>query len=71
MHRAVYKRSASQKLTARARLEKEQSDRRDIEIIDRNADRLNREAIDTLEYQEFWRSELIVARQSPSRKTAP
>ena len=27
------------------------SDRRDLEIINRNADRLNREALDTLEYQ--------------------
>jgi metal-responsive CopG/Arc/MetJ family transcriptional regulator len=34
-----------------AQLEKLARDRRDIEIIDRNADRLNREAIDTLEYQ--------------------
>ena len=34
-----------------ARLESEQRDRRDLEIIDRNAERLNREALDTLEYQ--------------------
>ena len=34
-----------------ARLESEERDRRDIEIIDRDADRLNREAVDTLEYQ--------------------
>jgi metal-responsive CopG/Arc/MetJ family transcriptional regulator len=36
-----------------ARLESEERDRRDIEIIDRNADRLNREAADTLEYQKL------------------
>jgi metal-responsive CopG/Arc/MetJ family transcriptional regulator len=35
-----------------AQLEKQARDRRDIEIIDRNADRLNREAIETLEYQQ-------------------
>ena len=34
-----------------ARLESDERDRRDIEIINRNADRLNREATDTLEYQ--------------------
>ncbi len=36
-----------------ARLESEERDRRDIEIIDRNAERLNREAADTLEYQQL------------------
>lgn len=36
-----------------ARLEREARDRRDIEIIERNADGLNREAIDTLEYQQL------------------
>ena len=36
-----------------ARLEREQRDRRDLEIIDRNATRLNREARDTLEYQQL------------------
>jgi hypothetical protein len=36
-----------------ARLESEERDRRDIEIIDRNADRLNREAADTLGYQQL------------------
>jgi metal-responsive CopG/Arc/MetJ family transcriptional regulator len=36
-----------------ARLENEERGRRDIEIIDRNADRLNREAADTLEYQKL------------------
>ena len=36
-----------------ARLEREQRDRRDLEIIDRNAARLNREARDTLEYQQL------------------
>jgi metal-responsive CopG/Arc/MetJ family transcriptional regulator len=34
-----------------ARLEREQRGQRDLEIIDRNAERLNREALDTLEYQ--------------------
>jgi len=29
----------------------EKRDRRDVEIINRNAGRLNREAVDTLEYQ--------------------
>jgi hypothetical protein len=36
-----------------ARLEREERDRRDIEIINRNADRLNRQAKDTLEYQQL------------------
>jgi len=35
-----------------AQMERQARDRRDIEIIDRNADRLNREALDTLEYQQ-------------------
>jgi metal-responsive CopG/Arc/MetJ family transcriptional regulator len=34
-------------------IERQARDRRDIEIIDRNAERLNREAIDTLEYQQL------------------
>jgi metal-responsive CopG/Arc/MetJ family transcriptional regulator len=34
-------------------LERQKRDRRDIEIINRNADRLNREAEDTLEYQQL------------------
>ncbi len=34
-----------------AELESEQRDRKDIQIINRHAERLNREAIDTLEYQ--------------------
>jgi hypothetical protein len=34
-------------------LEKQARDRKDIEIIDRNAERLNREAMDTLEYQQL------------------
>jgi metal-responsive CopG/Arc/MetJ family transcriptional regulator len=33
-----------------AEMERQARDRKDIEIIDRHADRLNREAIDTLEY---------------------
>ncbi len=34
-----------------AQLERQTRDRRDVDIIDRNADRLNREASDTLAYQ--------------------
>ena len=36
-----------------AHLDRQSRDRRDIEIIDRNATRLNREAMDTLEYQQL------------------
>ena len=36
-----------------AQLERDKRDVRDIEIINRNADRLNREAMDTLEYQQM------------------
>jgi len=36
-----------------ARLEHEARDRKDLEIINRHADRLNREAMDTLEYQQL------------------
>jgi metal-responsive CopG/Arc/MetJ family transcriptional regulator len=36
------------------RLSRQERDRRDIEIINRNADRLNREAEDTMEYQQIW-----------------
>lgn len=36
-----------------ARLEREARDRRDLKIIDHNAGRLNREAADTLEYQQL------------------
>jgi metal-responsive CopG/Arc/MetJ family transcriptional regulator len=36
-----------------AQMERQARDRRDIEIIDRNADRLNSEAMDTLEYQQL------------------
>jgi metal-responsive CopG/Arc/MetJ family transcriptional regulator len=36
-----------------AQLERQARDRKDIEIIDRNADRLNREALDTLQYQQL------------------
>ena len=34
-----------------SQLERQERDRKDIEIINRNAERLNREAMDTLEYQ--------------------
>ncbi len=36
-----------------ARLEREARDKKDIEIIERNAKRLNREAMDTLKYQQM------------------
>ena len=36
-----------------ARLERQVRDRKDIEIINRNADSLSREAMDTLEYQQL------------------
>jgi hypothetical protein len=36
-----------------AQLENDERDRRDLDIINRNADRLNREAVDTLEYQQL------------------
>lgn len=37
------------------KLMREKRDTRDIEIINRNADELNREALDTLEYQiDIW-----------------
>ena len=36
-----------------ARLERQVRESRDIEIINRNAERLNREALDTLEYQQL------------------
>ena len=48
-------RSAVLERAARAyllRLEREKRDRRDIEIINRNAERLNREAMDALDYQQ-------------------
>ena len=35
-----------------AHLERQMRDRKDMEIIDRNADRLNREALDVLGYQQ-------------------
>jgi len=34
-----------------AQLEKQARNRKDLDIIDRHAERLNREAMDTLEYQ--------------------
>ncbi|HYW45849.1 MAG TPA: hypothetical protein VE959_23500 [Bryobacteraceae bacterium] len=34
-----------------AQLERRIRDQKDVEIIDRNAERLNREALDTLDYQ--------------------
>ncbi len=36
------------------RLSREERDRRDVEIINRNADRLNREVEDAMEYQQIW-----------------
>ncbi len=48
-------RSAVLERAARAylvQLEAEQRDRRDVEIINRNAERLNRQAAETLKYQQ-------------------
>jgi hypothetical protein len=39
------------KTSITARLEREARDRRDIEIVELSAESLNREAMDTLEYQ--------------------
>ncbi len=36
------------------KLSRQERDRRDLELINRNADRLNREVEDTLEYQQIW-----------------
>jgi hypothetical protein len=36
-----------------AQMERQQRDQRDQQIINRHADRLNREALDTLEYQKM------------------
>jgi metal-responsive CopG/Arc/MetJ family transcriptional regulator len=47
---ALLERAAEAYLKALARQER---DRRDIAIIDRNADRLNREAADVLDYQKL------------------
>jgi hypothetical protein len=47
---ALHERAA---LSYLAQMERQARDRRDIEIIDRNAERLNREAMDTLEYQQL------------------
>jgi metal-responsive CopG/Arc/MetJ family transcriptional regulator len=38
------------------RLEREQRDRKDIEIINRNDDRLNREALDVLKFRDYRES---------------
>jgi hypothetical protein len=56
MDRADKDRSVQLKRAARAylaRLESDERDRRDVEIINRNAERLNREAMDTLKYQQL------------------
>ena len=50
---ALLERAALSYLT---QMERQARDRRDIEIIDHNAERLNLEAMDTLEYQQLpWR----------------
>jgi hypothetical protein len=36
------------------KLSRQERDRRDLELINRNAERLNREVEDTLEYQQTW-----------------
>ena len=51
-----------------ARIENEKRDRRDLEIINRNAGRLNREAMDTLEYQMPTKAG---RRQRPSAQASP
>ncbi|PWT99418.1 MAG: hypothetical protein C5B51_27190 [Terriglobia bacterium] len=56
LDRVEKNRSAVLERAARAYLagiEKEARERKDIEIIERNADRLNREALETLEYQQL------------------
>ena len=50
------------------RIENEKRDRRDLEIIHRNAGRLNREAMDTLEYQMPTKAR---RRQRPSAQASP
>ena len=47
---AVLERAATAYLI---QLERQARDRKDIEIINRHAERLNREAMDTLGYQQF------------------
>ena len=54
--RADSNRSAFLEKAARqylARLEKEMRDARDTEILNARADRLNKEALDVLDYQDF------------------
>lgn len=48
--------------------EREIRDRKDFEIINRNADRLNREALDTLEYQDLAGTGLTVPLRSRPRR---
>jgi len=36
-----------------AQMERQERDRNDLAILDRNADRMNREALETLEYQKL------------------
>ena len=50
------------------RIENEKRDRRDLEIINRNAGRLNRDAMDTLEYQMPTKAR---RRQRPSPRASP
>jgi hypothetical protein len=50
MRSALFERAA---LAYLARLERRAREGGDIEIIDRNAEQLNREALDTLEYQQL------------------
>ena len=47
---ALLERAANAYLAA---IERQDRDRKDREIIDRNAERLNKEALDTLSYQEL------------------
>jgi metal-responsive CopG/Arc/MetJ family transcriptional regulator len=50
-----------------ARIENEKRDRRDLEIINRNTGRLNREAMDTLDYQMSTKAR---RRQRPSPRAS-
>ncbi len=49
--RSAFLEEAARKMLAR--LEREAAERRDLEIIDKHADRLNEEAEDVLSFQEF------------------
>lgn len=74
LDRADKNRSALIERAARAylaHLASEERDRRDLEIINRNADRLNHEAMDSLKYQQLpWSAESSSAALIESRFTS-